>query len=507
MYCTAGLDKVLKCHDILQNKVVQEFQAEAPLTCCTINDDHIIAAGTLHGSVIIYDVRWKGPVCTLDGADGKAINSIAFQPPKTPGDVTMQPDENPPAKPINRQENALRKLDKDPALDMFSPLAISKSTATSSTPHTPSPSGEVDNVLMTSPPGRSLRKTQTITSLMERFKAGAQRVPVKSDTTGEDVVGVGLKADTDSKPRGDRLDGRLGRMTSLGQLQSTALDGDDLFSDRRSSIGGKNLRPSRSFEPLAAKQDDANQRDKVVGDQKGGPGTYATIGASNDIGKAVRSRPSISSLFAKSKTPPDSIVSASPAYDFITAKSPVRSPTDALVQSIVEDTVRQPPSDLKERILENYTARPSMADESEAFGGMVGTNGIGHTSPLKSPPKSQPPKSPDKPSRLPVPSMSPPPIANDDVAPIENPATLGHNEPAHANIQYTLLENVIDECLQDFRMQMREDIQNMHLELLRQFQIQKNEIEELFQQYSPTAAMVAELNALREENARLRRNY
>ncbi|KAG0013544.1 Protein nedd1 [Entomortierella chlamydospora] len=59
-----------------------------------------------------------------------------------------------------------------------------------------------------------------------------------------------------------------------------------------------------------------------------------------------------------------------------------------------------------------------------------------------------------------------------------------------------VLENVVEGCLMDFRAGIRNDIQNMHLELLRQFQIQKIEIETLLKQYSDT-------KELREENERL----
>jgi hypothetical protein len=39
--------------------------------------------------------------------------------------------------------------------------------------------------------------------------------------------------------------------------------------------------------------------------------------------------------------------------------------------------------------------------------------------------------------------------------------------------QTKILENVIEDCLSSFRNELRDDIRNMHLEILRQFQIQK----------------------------------
>ena len=42
-----------------------------------------------------------------------------------------------------------------------------------------------------------------------------------------------------------------------------------------------------------------------------------------------------------------------------------------------------------------------------------------------------------------------------------------------STFQYQILENIVQDSLADFRDQIRSDVQNMHLELLRQFQIQK----------------------------------
>ncbi|KAF9154008.1 Protein nedd1 [Mortierella sp. AD010] len=70
-----------------------------------------------------------------------------------------------------------------------------------------------------------------------------------------------------------------------------------------------------------------------------------------------------------------------------------------------------------------------------------------------------------------------------------------------------ILENVVEGCLMDFRAGIRNDIQNMHLELLRQFQIQKIEIEALLKQYSDTKELREENERLVEENRRLRMNF
>ncbi|KAG0263637.1 Protein nedd1 [Actinomortierella ambigua] len=72
------------------------------------------------------------------------------------------------------------------------------------------------------------------------------------------------------------------------------------------------------------------------------------------------------------------------------------------------------------------------------------------------------------------------------------------------DFQVQILENVIQDCLSDFRQEMRRDIQNMHLELLRQFQIQKIDMENLMRQYSDTSDLWRQIEQLQEENRQLR---
>ncbi|CAG8480806.1 6828_t:CDS:2 [Acaulospora colombiana] len=67
---------------------------------------------------------------------------------------------------------------------------------------------------------------------------------------------------------------------------------------------------------------------------------------------------------------------------------------------------------------------------------------------------------------LPTPNLT---VSKDIPVPSENT----NNTVPATNFQLQVIGNVIDECLQEFRISLRNDIQNMHLELLRQFHIQK----------------------------------
>jgi protein NEDD1 len=83
----------------------------------------------------------------------------------------------------------------------------------------------------------------------------------------------------------------------------------------------------------------------------------------------------------------------------------------------------------------------------------------------------------------------------------------GSSSISSSSFPTKILEGVIEGCLMDFRAGIRSDIQNMHLELLRQFQIQKMEIEGLLQHYTDLKDVREENERLLEENRKLRLNY
>jgi protein NEDD1 len=61
---------------------LHSFTAPEPLTSVSINDDHSVAVGTSEGTLIVYDVRFKGAIATISSGSLAAIKSLAFQPPK-----------------------------------------------------------------------------------------------------------------------------------------------------------------------------------------------------------------------------------------------------------------------------------------------------------------------------------------------------------------------------------------------------------------------------------------
>ncbi|KAG0327602.1 Protein nedd1 [Dissophora globulifera] len=104
-------------------------------------------------------------------------------------------------------------------------------------------------------------------------------------------------------------------------------------------------------------------------------------------------------------------------------------------------------------------------------------------------------------------SSSSPSVAAMAIESLQNTGIGSTSGMTSSSFPSKILEGVIEGCLMEFRAGIRSDIQNMHLELLRQFQIQKMEIEGLLKQYTDTKDLKEENERLLEENRRLRMNY
>ena len=83
-FCTVGLDKTLRFHDINSSTKgqLQFYEAEMPLISVTINDEHTVAIGDSSGNIHIYDVRLKKVVSTVATNVKSSVSCLLFQPPK-----------------------------------------------------------------------------------------------------------------------------------------------------------------------------------------------------------------------------------------------------------------------------------------------------------------------------------------------------------------------------------------------------------------------------------------
>lgn len=81
------------------------------------------------------------------------------------------------------------------------------------------------------------------------------------------------------------------------------------------------------------------------------------------------------------------------------------------------------------------------------------------------------------------------------------------NATGFQQFQIEFMKNLIDDALDEFRINFHRDIVNLQVEMLRQFQIQQNEMKALVQQYSLNDTLVEENQRLREEIKRLKATH
>ncbi|NXL48624.1 NEDD1 protein, partial [Podilymbus podiceps] len=87
--------------------------------------------------------------------------------------------------------------------------------------------------------------------------------------------------------------------------------------------------------------------------------------------------------------------------------------------------------------------------------------------------------------------------------------TIGSSRPNAplTSIQINFIQNMIQETMDDFREACHRDIVNLHVEMIKQFHMQLNEMHALLERYSVNESLVAEIERLREENKRLRTHF
>ena len=85
-------------------------------------------------------------------------------------------------------------------------------------------------------------------------------------------------------------------------------------------------------------------------------------------------------------------------------------------------------------------------------------------------------------------------------------ASMGQ-EQGISSFQYRVIRDIIEEVVLEHQEQIRADVQNMHIELLKQFQIQKREMKGMLERHLPATPLLELVQRLQLENDRLSRNF
>ncbi|ORY44824.1 WD40 repeat-like protein [Rhizoclosmatium globosum] len=537
LFATAGLDrKVLVYNKDENGKILLKFEADSPITSLAVNDDFLIAAGSISGKITLFDVRTrKSSLYFHATSTGEPITSLAFEPPQwaqetsqrdqggmNSGSKTLaqkpQPfkpssttapnssavDHNPPGSgsPVVaalKERMAAVKEKQAGLMDLFSPVKPAFRTDPSVDTKTLSTIGGSSNLreVMTANEEAEDSEDVSITPvLLNRVKKESQ-APNTLDlfsplagTTGKSTQpplssSPPLKTPTSesdpflSKPTHQTSDPIARLQNALNQLKSKTPVKSTTPED---TMGRNTPHYSRPMSPIftAASQENLPMPGSVT---HTGRLSRQTSLLELDVGKA-RESVALKNLPGSpghvTVKVSEALFSKFDAKEDASRSLPEKGGNIEVMEHHEEEQDDDTDIWLTKEVLGADLDVPRSVEGKQWTGGLVGDEFSPPTSMMASEPVD-------------VPALK-----------TKSEEVVKDSAEASGGYAHKVLEAVLESCLQDFRKQVKEDIQNMHLELLRQFYIQKNEISQLFQENSPTEALLKEVVRLREENARLR---
>lgn len=115
LMCSAGLDQKIMFFDSVDKKAIKEINCSAPLTSLAFHSDgYTIAAGTLYGTVLLFDLRTSmEPMQVLKGHANNPVNYIEFPKPrqtKTSAAAQRQKTETKEAQPPQKALFTLKEI-------------------------------------------------------------------------------------------------------------------------------------------------------------------------------------------------------------------------------------------------------------------------------------------------------------------------------------------------------------------------------------------------------------
>ncbi|TPX71799.1 hypothetical protein SpCBS45565_g00931 [Spizellomyces sp. 'palustris'] len=558
LFCTVGLDKALHCYDASTNSVIQTFDAQVPLMSCSMNGDYMIAMGTSQASTLLYDMRSKAVVATLHSAtDHGPVTAVAFQSAKSvsntavsdvpvarggalKGSVDVQAK---PATagsrsisgPLRVEKSRVTAVQGSEYMGMFSPI---KGGAKADAPDRPVSRTSLHKSISRSTEELSAKTTfisaASNESHLSRIRNEVERKTSKPTFESVSTAVQRRASQTLNPPTIQPMEQAAPQHSQLASLHDPV---NSMFSplatrvrhappvatvsppgdgpgtnDGDQESTNSSAKPASFWERITAagskpqatigKETIADRSHSHVTDMNAAIDDHSTKPSlkvnkwveENGSATALNGRQRVPSAITKRVSAPalstlshrDAATSsrrASPASQAV-AEAPANSAQTKTTTSSTSDVVKHMDmTGLSDRIVGEVRKWASMPDDSAGRGSMGGTKSSGPGGMVGNALKDS---------------------ASDMVSAAGGDMHQGRQP---STFQYQVLQNVVNDCLEEFRSQMRADVQNMHLDILRQFWIQKSEIEDLVRQYSPNQALMAELQQLREENARLRCNY
>ena len=555
LICTTGMDKSYALYDVEKKNVVKTTVTDYALTSVSFKNDGIsMAFGTAEGKVLLYDLRSASkPITIVDTKVKSPVSAIHFQGKHASTSMRRHQTINGHA--LKRQNS---EGSKPSILSKESPL-ISQSQQAISTPlsilSTAGTAGAEELSKYTKPTFTRPAPIKTTTNIattsshpsLNRLTASSARPTREIQSAGVTARGITDLFSTSKKPAfladSDRAPLRPRRPTvpsstlapevaaapyvNTVSATTTRTHGSVPTTPRREGSGTQNggsYPNSRAVSPFSfqimqsrSPSGESCSSSSSVNTPPGSPGHAAAQSNQSErhrdhhhyqypsAGSLSRASPSQSSRAKRRKS-----------LGALLASGGAVSPAPAVPDPLADEKMEILKGQIVEKVRDVFLDHEPLQNEKK-HAAAPATQSL--PTPLSAQSiRAQPIKdlwmqigleSPGGPNSVAsAGSRYKPGVLGHSVLPATSSSSLDVAPPPSASsFSSKILEGVIEGCLMDFRAGIRSDIQNMHLELLRQFQIQKMEIEGLLKEYTDLKDVREENERLIEENRKLRLNY
>ncbi|XP_031562509.1 protein NEDD1-like [Actinia tenebrosa] len=509
---STGLDKKIVFYDVQGKKSVKVMTAEAPLTSVDfLHDGVTLAVGTTRGKICVYDLRSGSTPVAVQPAHMSSVQCLKFESSSTSSSKNAPGSINKVTKSVTsvniRPRTTSRNLPEQPHPSTPKNYPASPATTNSTTPQfndpTPKLSVQQQNGIKEDEDIFSPLREAKVPMVINNRRDEERPIPPPYGFDQEGLVkdnkhfdGSGIfsplaSTNNQSDTRQHPVGGPAYYHPDQGTPRTTAEPTS--YGSRSQNALYSNTRNTEEQKPL---QPDYDRKKKYEDLRE----IRAQI--SPDATDSV-SRPESDYYDTRTRIPSDSSASG--------ARNPFEtSPTLSRHSSNSSDIYSRPEADFVRARQDRRSAGSESSYQGDANHSAAAANGSARLSRSPGGSSYQPRRTSsdsigDRKDGLDGPGIvkksNEMPYTNGDVAgAVANNAGL---QP----FQIEFIKNMIDDSMDEFRVAIHRDVVNLQVEMLRQFQIQQNELREMMEKYSINEALVQEIDRLREENRRLKTKY